>query len=60
MLALEGISDRHHKAMNLGYGPDAFAKLMFHSENPIFWKTERTQLRWHNPFKSLFPNLFPN
>ena len=60
MLALEGISDRHHKAMNLAYRPDAFAKLMFHRENPIFWKTERTQLRWHNPFKSLFPNLFPN
>ena len=55
-----GISDRHHKAMNLAYRHDAFAKLMFHSENPIFWKTERTQLRWHNPFKSLFPNLFPN
>ena len=60
MLAPGDLSDRHHKAMNLAYRHDVFAKFMFHSENRIFWKTERTQLRWHNPFKSLFPNLFPN
>ena len=45
MLALGGISDRHHKAMNLAYRHDAFAKLMFDSENPIFWQTESTRLR---------------
>ena len=56
MLAPGDISDRHHKAMNLAYRHDVFAKFMFHSEN----RTERTQLRWHNSFKSLFPNLFPN
>ena len=44
MLAPGDISDRHHKAMNLAYH-DVIAKFMFHSENRIFWQTERTQLR---------------
>ena len=38
MLAPGDISDRHHKAMNLAYRHDVFAKFMFHSKNRIFGK----------------------